>query len=178
MDEIQSNMSILTKQVVQHLITGYTLEEAADRTGIKVPEAVIAWKDYVAQRHRMPKEEQFVLQLLRVEDLLTKANNALAHSQFIEDYKVVLEILDRIEALQSLNLSRKAVAEAEQDKLHRLQGEQVISILESSRLMMKGMIEEAFEQKTLKAAKASLLEDLGEYTDKALDVLELETAND
>jgi hypothetical protein len=42
--------------------------------------------------------------------------------------------------------------------------------------MMRGMIEEAFEKKTLKAAKEALLTDLGEYTDKALEQLEQTTA--
>lgn len=179
MAEIQSNMSILTKQVVDARIKGLTIEEAAASVGIKVEEAVIAWKDYVSNRNVMPKEEQFVLQLLRIEDLLYKTNIKLEHSQFIEDFEVVLKILDRIEALQSLNLSRKEVAEAEADKLHRLQGEQLLSVLEISRLMMKGMIEEAFENaKTLKAAKSQLLQDMGEYTDKALDKLELENVTD
>jgi hypothetical protein len=44
--------------------------------------------------------------------------------------------------------------------------------------MMRGMIEEAFEAKTLKAAKNALLTDLGEYTNKVLDKLEVENAID
>lgn len=178
MTEIQSNMSILTKSVVDARIKGLTIEEAAATVGIKVEEAVIAWKGYVSSRTVMPKEEQFVLQLLRIEDLLFRVNTQLQHSKFIEDFEVVLKILDQIEKLQSLNLSRKEVAEAEADKLHRLQGEQLLAILEVSRLMMRGMIEEAFEAKTLKAAKAALLTDMGEYTDKVLDKLELENAID
>lgn len=173
MTEIQSNMSMLTKQVVDSRIKGLSIEETAAVLGLKVEEAVIEWKNYVASRVSMPKEEMWVLHLLRVEDLLYKANNMLEHSKFLEDFKHVLDILDRIEALQSLNHSRKEVAEAEADKLHRLQAEQLIAILEMSRLMMKGMIEEAFEKKTLKAAKESLLTDLGEYTDKALERLEI-----
>lgn len=176
MTEIQQNMSALTKQVVDRRIIGLTIEETAAEIGISVPEAVIEWKNYVATRTVMPKEEQFVLQLLRIENLLAKATVKLETSQYLEDYEVVLKILDRIEALQNLNLSRKEVAEAEADKLHRLQAEQLIGILEMSKLMMRGMIEEAFANKTLKAAKASLLQDLGEYTDKAL--LELEKADD
>lgn len=170
--EIQSNMSMLTKQVVDYRIKGMTIEETATTLGLTVEEAVIEWKNYVSSRVNMPKEEQWLLQLLRIEDLLLKANLRLEHSKFMEDFEHVLKILDRIEALQSLNFSRKEVAEAEADKLHRLQAEQLISILEMSRLMMKGMIEEAFENKTLKAAKAALLQDLGEYTDKALERLE------
>ena len=171
MQEIQSNISMLTKQVVDSRIKGLTIEETAAELGLTVEEAVVEWKNYVSSRVTMPKEEQWLLQLLRIEDLLYKANKRLEHSTFMEDFEHVLKILDRIEALQSLNFSRKEVAEAEAEKLHRIQGEQLIGILEMSRLMMKGMIEEAFESKTLKAAKASLLQDLGEYTDKALERL-------
>lgn len=172
MTEYQSNMSILTKQVVDKRILGLTIEETAAEVGISVEEAVVEWKRYVTSRTQMPKEEQWVLHLLRVENLLHKANLKLEQSQFLEDFEVILKILDRIEALQSLNHSRKEVAELEADKLHRLQAEQLLAILETSKLMMRGMIEEAFEKKTLKAAKESLLEDLGEYTDKALEQLD------
>jgi hypothetical protein len=174
MSEIQNNMSILTSEIVKARIKGQTIEEVAADIGISVEEAVAAWKEYVSSRTVMPKEEQFLLQLLRIEDLLTKANRKLEHSEFMEDFEVVLKILDRIEALQSLNLSRKEVAEQEADKLHRLQAEQLLGILEMSKHMMRGMIEEAFEQRTLKAAKAALLTDLGEYTNKALERLESE----
>jgi len=173
MQEIQSNMSMLTKQVVDSRIKGMTIEETAATLGLTVEEAVIEWKNYVASRVSMPKEEQWLLQLLRIEDLLYKANLRLEHSKFMEDFEHVLKILDRIEALQSLNYSRKEVAEAEAEKLHRLQAEQLLGILEMSKHMMRGMIEEAFEKKTLKAAKEALLTDLGEYTDKALERLEL-----
>jgi hypothetical protein len=115
-----------------------------------------------------------VLHLLRLENLLTRVNLKLEQSQFVEDFEIVLKLLDRVEALQNLNLSRKEVAEQEADKLHRLQAEQLLGILEMSKHMMRGMIEEAFEKKTLKAAKESLLTDLGEYTNKALERLESE----
>lgn len=173
MTEYQSNMSILTKQVVDKRILGLTIEETAAAVGISVEEAVVEWKNYVTSRTTMPKEEQWVLHLLRVENLLHKANLKLEQSQYLEDFEVILKILDRIEALQSLNHSRKEVAEQEADKLHRLQAEQLLGILETSKLMMRGMIEEAFDKaKTLKQAKNSLLEDLGEYTNKALDQLD------
>lgn len=176
MTEIQSNISMLTKQVVDSRIKGMTIEETAVELGLTVEEAVIEWKNYVASRVTMPKEEQWLLQLLRIEDLLYKANKRLDHSQYMEDFEHVLKILDRIEALQSLNFSRKEVAEAEAEKLHRLQAEQLIGILEISKHMMRGMIEEAFANKTLKAAKSALLQDLGEYTDKALE--RLDNSND
>lgn len=176
MSELSTNMSVLTKQIVDSRIKGQTIEEVANDIGISTEEAVIEWKKYVTSRTVMPKEEQWVLHLLRLEELLYRVNAKLTYSTDIKDYDVVLNILAKVEELQSLNLSRKEVAEAEAEKLHRLQAEQLIGILEMSRLMMKGMIEEAFEKhKTLKAAKASLLEDLGEFSAKALGQLETDT---
>lgn len=175
MAEFQEALSFLTKQVIENILKGYTLEETADRVGITSVEAVKEWKAYVAHRNRMPKEEQWLLHLMRLENLLTKANARLENAQFADDFELVLKILDKVEALQSLNLSRKEAAEIEASKVHRLLGEQVLGILEVSRQQTAQMIEAAFaSQKTLKGAKQALLQDLGEYTTHALTKLEAE----
>lgn len=173
MAEFQQNMSYLTQKVVEHRLAGFTMEETADKVGISVVEAVKEWKNYVASRYVMPKEEQWLLHLLRLENMLTKVNAKLETTQYIEDYNVLLNLLDRIENLQNLNLSRKAVAEAEAEKLQRLHAEQVIAILEAGKMMAERTILAAFEKhKTLKGVKEAILVDLGEYTDKALTALE------
>jgi hypothetical protein len=175
MAEFQENLSYLTKKVIEHRLTGYTFEETADKVGITTEEAVKEWKGYVASRTKMPKEEQWLLHLLRLESMLVKANLRLENAQFAEDFELVLKLLDRIEALQSLNFSRKEVAELEAEKVSRLLAEQVIGILEASKEQTQYMIENAFSQhKTLKAAKQAMLEDLGEYTTRALTKLEEE----
>jgi hypothetical protein len=116
---------------------------------------------------------------MRVENLLVKASQRLESSTMMEDFEVVMKILDRIEALQSLNLSRKEVAELEAEKVSRLLAEQVIGILEVSKATTQAMIEQAFAaNKTLKGAKEALLTDLGEYTTKALTELEAESVED
>lgn len=172
MSDFQENMSFLTKQVVDYRLQGYTMEEVADKVGVSTEEAVTEWKNYVASRYQMPKEEQWLLHLMRLENLMTKVHAKLERSTMIEDFNVLLNLLDRIESLQSLNLSRKEVAAAEAEKVARLQAEQVIGILEVSRMQTEQMIEKAFQHKTLKAARAAMLEDLGEYTNKALTQLE------
>lgn len=179
MAEFQENLSYLTKQVIEKRLMGHTLEETADLVGISIEECVKEWKSYVAGRYKMPKEEQWLLHLMRVESLLVKANKRLDNAQFADDFELVLKILDRIEALQSLNLSRKEVAELEAEKVSRLLAEQVIGILEVSKQQTQFIIEQAFSQhKTLKAAKQAMLEDLGEYTTAALTKLEAEEVED
>jgi hypothetical protein len=176
--EFQENLSYLTKKVIEHRLTGYTMEETADKVGITVEEAVKEWKSYVASRYRMPKEEQWLLHLMRVENLLVKATQKLESSTMMEDFEVVMKILDRIEALQSLNLSRKEVAELEAEKVSRLLAEQVIGIIEASKATTEAMIEKAFAQKSLTKAKEALLTDLGEYTVTTLNELETSVEED
>lgn len=179
MAEFQDNLSYLTKKVIESRLKGYTLEETADQVGISVEEAVKEWKLYVATRNRMPKEEQWLLHLMRLENLLVKVNLRLENAQLAEDFEQVLKVLDRIEALQSLNMSRKEVAELEAEKVSRLLAEQVIGILEVSKAQTQAMIEGAFaKHKTLKGAKEALLVDLGEITTRALTELEAETVED
>lgn len=179
MAEFQENLSYLTKKVIEYRLMGHTMEETADKVGISTEEAVKEWKSYVDSRYKMPKEEQWLLHLMRVENLLVKASQRLESSTMMEDFEVVMKILDRIEALQSLNLSRKEVAELEAEKVSRLLAEQVIGILEVSKATTQAMIEQAFTQhKTLKGAKEALLIDLGEYTTKALTELEAESVED
>lgn len=172
--ELENNMSYLTKKVIDHRVQGHTIEETAELLGVDVEDVVKEWQRYITTRREIPKEEQAILHILRLEDLLVRVNDKLAHSNMaeIKDYEVVLKIFQQIEELQSLNLSRKEVAEAEADKMYRLQAEQLLSVLEMAKLMMRGMIEEAFEARTLKAAKSKLLEDLGEFNDRALEQLE------
>ena len=172
--ELENNMSYLTKKVIDHRVQGHTIEETADLLGVDVEDVVKEWQRYITTRREIPKEEQAILHILRLEDLLKRVNDKLMHSPMaeIKDYEVVLKIFTQIEELQSLNLSRKEVAEAEADKMYRLQAEQLLGVLEMAKLMMRGMIEEAFEARTLKAAKSKLLEDLGEFNDRALEQLE------
>ena len=175
MAEFQENQSYLTKKVIEYRLKGYTMEETADKVGITTEEAVAEWKSYVTSRYKMPKEEQWLLHLLRVEHMLTMFHEKIEMSTSIEDFEVGMKILDRIEALQSLNLSRKEVAELEAEKVSRLLAEQVLAIIEVSRMQTAQMIEAAFENhKTLKGAKQALLQDLGEYTTRALTELEAE----
>lgn len=172
MADFQDNLSYLTKKVIEYRLKGYTMEETADKVGISTEDAVREWKSYVSSRYKMPKEEQWLLHLLRVEHMLTMFHEKIEMSTSIEDFEVGMKILDRIEALQSLNLSRKEVAELEAEKVSRLLAEQVIGIIEASRATTEAMIEKAFAQKSLAKAKEAILTDLGEYTTTTLNELE------
>lgn len=169
----ETGMSILTKKIVDGKILGESFEDIAANLRIPVEDVLKEWKKYVSARVEIPKEEQWLLMLMRLEDLLVRANLKLEYSTELKDFETVLGILDRLEQLMSLNMSRKEVAQAEADKMYQLQGEQLLNVLEVARLMMTGMIEEAFQKhKTLKAAKADLIGQLADMNDKALERLE------
>lgn len=176
MTDLHNSMSALTKQVIDLRIKGHSIEETAAQIGIPVVDAVAEWQSYVAGRTIMTKEEQWVLHLLRLENLLTKVNAALEWSESIEDYEVVLKLLDRVEALQSLNLSRKEEAERDANKMYYLQAEQLIGIVTATHTMMLETLGKTFaKHKIVKATRETILTDMGEgYLQKALTKIETE----
>ena len=172
----ENSMSALTKQVVDLRVKGYSLEEVASQIGIPTEDAVIQWRQYVATYTVESKEERWLLHLLRLESLMVKVERALEDYEEIGDFEVMLKLLDRIEALQSLNLSRKEEAEREADKQNRLMAEQVIGIVTATHKSMLETLETAFERHKLgKAGSAKVLVDMGEkFLPKALKAIEAE----
>lgn len=176
MTEIPNTMSYLTKEVVDYRVMGYSLEETANKIGIPVEDAVKEWRAYTTGYVVESKEERWLLHLLRLENLLVKVNLALEGAHEIEDYEVVLKLLDRVEALQSLNLSRKEEAEREADKQNRLMAEQVIGIVTAVHKMHLETLTKAFDRhKVGQKARETILTDMGEkYLPKALEAIEAE----
>jgi hypothetical protein len=169
-------MSALTKQVVDLRVKGYTLEDAANEIGIPVEDAVIEWRSYVPAYVVESKEERWLLHLLRLENLMVKVEAALENYEEIGDFEVMLKLLDRIEALQSLNLSRKEEAEREADKANRLMAEQVIGIITATHKTLMDSLEAAFKKQGVgKKATENILTDMGEkVVPKALKAIEAE----
>lgn len=176
MTEIQNSMSFLTKQIVDLRVKGNTLEQIAQDIGIPVEDVVAEWRGYVAAYTVESKEERWLLHLLRLENLMVKVESALENYDEIGDFEVMLKLLDRIEALQSLNLSRKEEAEREADKMNRLMAEQVIGIITATHQTLMDSLEVAFNKhKVGKVARETILTDMGEkVVPKALKAIEAE----
>ena len=165
----------LTTMIIKDIIKGYTLEQIAARHECELPDVVKRWQKYVSNRTEMSKPEQWVLHLLRLEDLLQRVNTKLEYSDTIEDFGQVVQILDRIEALQSTNLSRKQEAEAELVTLSRAQGELLAQAFAHFGILMKQHIDQALTKPTIKAIKGEFAEYdevVVELTEKALEVIE------
>lgn len=165
MTEMDNTLDALTMQVRDERLKGYSFEEIAVRSGVRVEEVVAVWKDFINSRNVMPPEEQFVLHLLRLENLLVKVNDRLSYADKAEDYELIVKLLDRIAALQALNLDVKRDAE---DRLAALTQAQTAIILQAVFAIQTGLlqhVEAAFEKhKTIKAIK-------GELTGPALTTL-------
>lgn len=176
MTEIHNTMSALTKQVVDLRVKGHSLESVASEIGIPVEDAVAEWRSYVSAFVVESKEERWLLHLLRLENLMVKVERALEDYEEISDFEVMLKLLDRIEALQSLNLSRKEEAEREADKANRLMAEQVIGIITATHQTLMDSLETAFNKhKVGKVARDTILTDIGEKViPKALKAIEAE----
>lgn len=176
MTDSQNSMSALTARIVKDRVRGHTLEEIATDIGIPVVDVVTEWQAYVAGHTVETKEERWLLHLLRLEGLLKKVDLALEDYESVEDFEVMLKLLDRIEALQSLNLSRKEEAEREADKANRLMAEQVIGIITATHKTMMDSLEAAFNKhKVGKVARETILIDMGEkVVPKALKAIEAE----
>ena len=176
MTEIQNSMSALTKRIIDLRAKGNSLAEVASEIGIPVEDVVADWRGYIDSYTVETKEEQWILHLIRLENMLVKVNRALEDYESIEDFEVVLKLLDRIEALQSLNLSRKEEAERKADEMYRLQAEQVIGIITASHTAMMDSLTKAFKKYGVgQKSRDSILTDMGEkYLPKALEAIEAE----
>jgi len=176
MTQVQNSLDAFTKQIRDERIKGHSLEEIASDIGVPVVEVVEAWQNYISSFTIESKEEQWILHLARLENLLVKVNRALEDYESIEDFEVILKLLDRIEALQSLNLSRKEEAERKADEMYRLQAEQLIGIVTATHKSMLESLDKAFHKHKVGAkAKESILTDMGEkFLPKALEAIEAE----
>lgn len=153
-------MDAFTAQIVPLRIKGFSFEEIAVKIDVDAEEVVKTWKEFIASRTIMPPEEQAVLQLLRLETLLTKCNDRLTYAEKAEDFEIVIKLLQEIAKLQGIN---KEMQKDASDKLIQLTQAQTAIILQAVFAIQTGMrahIEAAFaKHRTIKAIQGELLGD-------------------
>lgn len=158
MEEGSNTLDMLTAQVSDLRIKGYSFDEISVKTGVKAEEIVKCWREYMASSTVMSAEEQSFLQLLRLEKLLVQVNHRLQYADKAEDYELVIKLLDRVAALQGIN---KDLQRDASDKLIQITQAQTALILQAVFAISHGVklhIEETFEKhKTIKAIKGDLL---------------------
>lgn len=182
LDEIetdpQNGMSALTRIVVDSYIEGMQPEDIAEENDIPVVEVVRTWKNYLQNQQKMSREEQWALHLLRLESFLNKLHDRLKYSNEWQDYELVMKMLDKLEAMHALNETRKEAADTVVKELSQQQGVLVMQVMFAMQANFKSMIEEALENKTIKAIKADLLDDYdGKFVVEAQKALETVASN-
>lgn len=152
-------MDALTKRVLNLRKGGKSFEEIAGIIGnVTVDDVVNAWQGYVQNRVQMSEEEHRVLYELRLEEFLYTANERLDFATRAEDFELVLKTLDRLEAFRALNKERKGEAQAALEALTRQQTQLVFASILSMQSEFKKYLETAFEGKTIKAIKTTVLD--------------------
>lgn len=155
---VEHAQSALTKIVVSDLVKGYQMEQVAERHGLTTFDVARTWQEYVSTRNQMSPTEQWVLALLRLESLLTHVQELAMSGNDPDNIENMLKLLDRIEALQGLNADRKSKAEEQLARLSAMQTQLVLQAMLALQNSFRGMIQEALEQKTIKAIKGQLLD--------------------
>lgn len=160
MDENPNTLDALTTQVRDKRIKGYSFEEISTSIGVRVEEVISVWRDYISSTTVMSPEEQAFLQLLRLENLLVKANDRLKYADKAEDLELVIKLLKEVASLQGIN---KDMQKDASDKLVQVTNAQTALILQAFFAISTGLkshIETVFEKhKTIKAIKGELLGD-------------------
>lgn len=162
----------LTTALLKDMRKGYNLNDISERLGITPQEAHKVWDEYVSNRLTLPFEHQWILHLDRLEHLLTLAHGVLDDQMDADSVAATLKVLDRIEDMQALAISRKEKAQADLVQLTKQQVAVMFQVFSSVQAYYREALEEGFEQKTYKGAKEQVLGDFDnvfrEITQKAL----------
>lgn len=158
MEDGGNTLDMLTAQIVNYRVKGYSFDEISVKIGVEPEEIVKQWREYLNSQTVMSPEEQSFLQLLRLENLLVKANDRLRYADKAEDLELVIKLLKEVAALQGIN---KDMQKDASDRLVQITQAQTTIILQAIFAVSHGLrlhIEQAFEKhKTIKAIKGELL---------------------
>lgn len=162
----------LTTALLKLMRKGHNLNDIATKLDISPQEAHKVWDEYVSNRLTLPFEHQWILHLDRLEHLLTLAHGVLDDEMDSDSVEATLKVLDRIEDMQALALSRKEKAQADLVQLTKQQVAVMFQVFSSVQAYYRENLEKAFEQKTIKAIKGEVLggfdEVFRDITQKAL----------
>ena len=111
----------LTQTVVDKLVLGMNFAQIADSLQVDVQEVIKLWQEYVQNRYAMPFTEQYILQSERLESLLQMANKILTSQLDSDAVTALLKVLQEIDSLQNLALSRREKVQLEQVELTKAQ---------------------------------------------------------
>ena len=163
----------LTTQLLKLINVGNNLNQIAEKMEISPVKAHAIWQEYVDNRLVLPFEHQWILHLDRLEGLLQVAHQVLEKDMDSDSVEATLKILDRIEDMQALALSRKEKAQQDMVQLTKQQTMVMLQVISSVQAHYREALSSVFEQKTYKGARELALTGFDEMfrasTQKALE---------
>lgn len=146
----------LTTGLLKLINKGHNLNQIADKMGITPEKAHEVWQGYVDSRLTLPFEQQWILHLDRLEKLLQIAHDVLEDEMDADSVTSVLKILNEIESMQNLALSRQEKAKQDLVQLTKQQVAVLFQVISSIQAYYREELEKAFEQKTYKGAREQI----------------------
>lgn len=127
----------LTTSVVSLLTKGYSFARIADKLEVAQPDVVRVWQEYVESKHSMPFPEQFALQSERLESLLVTANEILTMQLDSDAVQALLKVLQELDSLHNLALSRREKVQADEAQLTKAQVGILLGVVSSIQAYMR-----------------------------------------
>lgn len=156
----RDNGQTLERTIVDDIVRGFSIEKTAQRHKLETKDVAAIWRAYVERKTEMSPQEQFVLYTERLENLLTKAHEVLEHEMDPDSINAVARVLQMIEELQNLNISRKERLQGDLIALTKAQTAIMLQVLGEMQKGLRESITQAFEQnRTIKAIKADVLDE-------------------
>ena len=173
----RDNGQTLERMIVDDIVRGFSIERTAERHQLDTKDVAGIWRSYVERKTEMSPEEQFVLYTERLENLLTKAHTVLENEMDPDSINAVARVLQMIEELQSLNISRKERLQGDLIALTKGQTAIMLQVLGEMTQGLKESIAQAFDNnRTIKAIKADVLDEW-EGMSSDIQMKALETVN-
>lgn len=150
----------LERLIVDDIVRGLSIERVAFSMGLTTQEVAAVWRDYVENKTQMSFEEQTVLYSERLDKLLSLGYTILERDMDADSVNAVARVLQQIEELQSLNLSRKEKLQKDVVMLTKQQTSLMLQVLSSMSHEYEQRFKSALENnRTIKAIKADILDE-------------------
>ena len=173
----RGNGQSLERVIVDDIVRGLSIEKTANKHSLEASDVAAVWRAYVERRSEMSPEEQFVLYAERLDNLLHTAHGVLEREMDADTINAVARVLQMIEELQNLNLSRKARLEGDLVALTKAQTSILLQVLGEMQRGFKEQIAQAFENnRTIKSIKADVLDEWDGMSNN-IQIKALETVN-
>lgn len=127
----------LTTAVVQSLVKGKNFNQIAEMLDVPVDKIISVWQQYCESKYAMSWQEQFLVQSERLESLLVTANEILTMQLDSDAVQALLKVLQELDSLHNLALSRREKVQADEAQLTKVQVSILLGVVSSIQAYMR-----------------------------------------